>query len=129
MSLPLLLPPHCLLACAACYGASDSPLAQGMNWGIVSLLATVLLVLGGVVAFFVSLARRAAALSRAPAPGAAASVPEGAVPASGPPRLARVRHPSPFTRHPSLVTRHFWISYDGKTAGFASRRLGKRPTC
>jgi hypothetical protein len=26
------------LACATCYGASDSPLAQGMNWGILTLL-------------------------------------------------------------------------------------------
>ena len=25
------------LACATCYGASDSPLAQGMNWGIATL--------------------------------------------------------------------------------------------
>ena len=33
-------PPE-LLACAACYGKSDSALAQGMNWGILSLLAVV----------------------------------------------------------------------------------------
>ena len=25
-------------ACATCYGASDSPMAQGMNWGIMVLL-------------------------------------------------------------------------------------------
>src|SRR2546426_9364216 len=26
--------PDSLWACAACYGQSDSPMAQGMNWGI-----------------------------------------------------------------------------------------------
>jgi hypothetical protein len=36
-----------------------------MNWGIVSLLGTILLVLAGIAAFFVSLARKSAALSRA----------------------------------------------------------------
>jgi len=41
------------LACATCYGASDSPLAQGMNWGIVTLLGVIGSVLAGVVAFFV----------------------------------------------------------------------------
>lgn len=41
------------LACATCYGASDSPLAQGMNWGIASLLGVIGMVLAGVVAFFV----------------------------------------------------------------------------
>ena len=63
----LILAPNSLLACAACYGKSDSPLAQGMNWGIASLLGTILLVLGGIACFFVSLARRSAALSRAAA--------------------------------------------------------------
>ena len=52
-------PPE-LLACAACYGKSDSALAQGMNWGILSLLALVVFVLGGIAAFFVYLAKRAA---------------------------------------------------------------------
>ena len=55
-------------ACAACYGQSDSPLAAGMNWGIMTLLGMIVLVLGGVAAFFVFLARRSAALA---APAAA----------------------------------------------------------
>ena len=61
----LALPHHpaSLLACAACYGQSDSPMAAGMNWGILSLLAVVAVVLGGVAAFFVYLARRSAALA------------------------------------------------------------------
>ncbi len=52
-----------LFACAACYGQSDSPMAAGMNWGILSLLITVVLVLGAIVAFFIHLARRSAAAS------------------------------------------------------------------
>jgi len=56
-------------ACAACYGQSDAPMAQGMNWGILSLLAVIVVVLGTVAAFFIYLARRAAELS-AKAPGA-----------------------------------------------------------
>ena len=50
-----------LLACAACYGQSDSPMAHGMNWGIFSLLTVVVSVLGTIAAFFIYLARRAAA--------------------------------------------------------------------
>ena len=55
-----LIQPDSLLACAACYGQSDAPMAQGMNWGILSLLGIIITVLGGVAAFFISLARRAA---------------------------------------------------------------------
>ncbi len=56
---------HLLLACAACYGQSDSPLAHGLNWGIFSLLATIVLVLGGVAGFFVYLAKKSAAVAAA----------------------------------------------------------------
>ena len=55
-------------ACAACYGQSDSPMAQGMNWGILSLLFMIGLVLSGVVAFFIYLARKSAAVSVTPPP-------------------------------------------------------------
>ncbi len=61
--LGLALSPHSLLACAACYGQSDSAMARGMNWGIASLLAIILLVLGGIGAFFIHLARRSAVLA------------------------------------------------------------------
>jgi heme/copper-type cytochrome/quinol oxidase subunit 2 len=57
-----------ILACAACYGQSDAPLARGMNWGIFSLLVTTVLVLGGVAASFVWLARRSAAAAAPLAP-------------------------------------------------------------
>jgi len=49
-------------ACAVCYGASDSPLAQGMNWGIVTLLGFIGFVLAALVVFFVHLGRRSARL-------------------------------------------------------------------
>ena len=52
-----------LLACAACYGQSDSPMAAGMNWGILSLLTVMAVVLGGVSAFFIYLAKRSARVS------------------------------------------------------------------
>jgi hypothetical protein len=52
------MPAHPAAACAACFGKSDSPLASGMNWGIFSLLAVIVPVLGGVAAFFIYLARK-----------------------------------------------------------------------
>lgn len=51
------------LACATCYGASDSPLAQGMNWGIMVLLGFVGTVMTGIVAFFVHVGRNSAKMS------------------------------------------------------------------
>jgi hypothetical protein len=51
-------------ACAACYGQSDSPLAEGMNWGILSLLAVVLVIWAGIGAAVVHFARRAARVAR-----------------------------------------------------------------
>jgi len=51
------------LACATCYGASDSPLAQGMNWGIVTLLGVIGSVLAGIVAFFVHVGVKSAKLN------------------------------------------------------------------
>ena len=61
--LSLALFPSSLMACAACAGQSDSAMAQGMNWGIFSLMAVIVTVLGGVAAFFIYLARRSAALA------------------------------------------------------------------
>ena len=56
----LALHPGSALACAACYGASDSPMAKGMNWGILSLLGVVVMVLGSVASFFVFIGKKAA---------------------------------------------------------------------
>jgi hypothetical protein len=57
-SLAVVLHSSPALACAACFGKSDSALARGMNMGIFSLLAVVVGVLGGVAGFFIYLARR-----------------------------------------------------------------------
>jgi hypothetical protein len=60
----VLCAPKTVFACATCYGASDSPMAQGMNWGIATLLVVILSVLTGVVAFFVHVGFKSAALNR-----------------------------------------------------------------
>jgi hypothetical protein len=52
--------PGSALACAACFGKSDSSLAKGMNWGIASLLVVVIGVLSGIASFFVYIARKSA---------------------------------------------------------------------
>ena len=59
----LALHPGPLWACAACAGQSDSPMAKGMNLGILSLLAVIGVVLGGVVSFFVYLGKKSATVS------------------------------------------------------------------
>ena len=55
--------PHLVRACAACAGQSDSPMAKGMNLGILSLLAVIGVVLGGVVSFFVYLGMKSATVA------------------------------------------------------------------
>lgn len=50
------------MACAACYGQSDSPMAKGMNAGIFALLAVVGTIWCGAATFFVFLHRRSNAL-------------------------------------------------------------------
>jgi hypothetical protein len=59
------------LACVTCFGRSDSPLAEGMNMGILFLLGVVLAVLAALTCFFVYLGRRAAAAANADAPAPA----------------------------------------------------------
>jgi hypothetical protein len=53
--------PASVWACTACYGQSDSPMARGLNWGIFTLLAVVVGVLGTFASFFVYLSRKSAA--------------------------------------------------------------------
>jgi len=54
--------PSPLFACAACAGGKTSAaLAQGMNWGIFTLLAIVALMLTSIATFFIFLIRREAA--------------------------------------------------------------------
>jgi heme/copper-type cytochrome/quinol oxidase subunit 2 len=52
--------PQAAQACAVCFGNPDSKLNQGMLAGVFVLLMVVVAVLGGFVALFVFLARRAA---------------------------------------------------------------------
>ena len=59
----LLLMPRAAHACSVCFGNSDSKLSQGMLAGVLVLLLFVIAVLGGFVALFVYLARRAAAVA------------------------------------------------------------------
>jgi hypothetical protein len=58
---------HSALACLACSGQSDSPMAKGMNAGIYVLLGFIGFVLSGATTFFVFLARRSAAVAKASA--------------------------------------------------------------
>ena len=60
-----LFAPVKLFACATCYGASDSPMADGMNWGIFTLLGIVVPVLVSFLAFFIYLIRKSEALAKA----------------------------------------------------------------
>ena len=56
--------PQTASACAACFGKSDSKMAQGMNMGIFSLLAVVVFMQAAVGAFFfVFLKKRAAKIA------------------------------------------------------------------
>jgi uncharacterized membrane protein len=58
-----LLAPETVQACSTCFGrVSDSPLAEGMNMGIFTLLAVLGVVLAGLISFFVFLARRSSSL-------------------------------------------------------------------
>ena len=53
-----------LLACATCYGQSDSKLAEGMNWGILTLMVVVYGVLMGIAGFFAYIIYRSKRLAR-----------------------------------------------------------------
>ena len=58
--------PSRMFACAACYGGSiDSPMADGMNWGIFTLLGVVGTVLATFLVFFIHIIRRSEALNAA----------------------------------------------------------------
>lgn len=56
------------LACAACYGQANGPMADGMTWGIFTLLGVVVPVLGGFLAFFIYLIRKSEAMANTVVP-------------------------------------------------------------
>ena len=60
-----LLAPLPTFACATCYGAVDSPMADGMNWGIFTLMGVIGTVLATFAAFFIYIIRKNAALAAA----------------------------------------------------------------
>jgi hypothetical protein len=61
----LLAAPTDLLACPVCFGRSDSPMAQGMSYGVMALLGVTAAVLAGFAAFFLFLMRRMSAFEAA----------------------------------------------------------------
>jgi hypothetical protein len=58
-ALALVAAPRVALACPVCFGASDSPMAQATNAGIMFMLVIVVGVLVGFASFIVYLIRRA----------------------------------------------------------------------
>jgi hypothetical protein len=57
----MLASPTAALACAACFGKSDSNMAKSVNAAIFSLMGVIVTVLIGAASFFVFLSRRSAA--------------------------------------------------------------------
>ena len=68
LMIALALAPSQLFACATCFGKSDSALASGMNWGIFTLMAVIITVLGTIASFFIFIIRRQNALAKTEAP-------------------------------------------------------------
>lgn len=58
-TLALVAAPRAALACPVCFGQSDSPLAKGLNIGVLFLLGTITAVLIAFASFMIYLARRA----------------------------------------------------------------------
>ena len=62
------------LACPVCFGASDAPMAHGMNWGVLTLLGVTVGVLVCFAVLFLRLLRRSEERSTIrPAPHAVAT--------------------------------------------------------
>ncbi len=59
--------PQAAHACAACFGKSDSKMAEAYNMGIFAMLGFVALMFVGVISFFVYITRRAALVSNSTA--------------------------------------------------------------
>jgi hypothetical protein len=60
------LAPTKLTACAICYGGPiDSPMADGMNWAILTLGVIITVVLGGFVTFLIYAIRKSEAVEAA----------------------------------------------------------------
>jgi hypothetical protein len=71
----VLLIPRAAAACPVCFGASDGPILQGSNMGILALLIVTVGVLCAFGGFFFTLARRAARAVPEP-PAAVETIPQ-----------------------------------------------------
>ena len=61
-----LLAPAKMFACATCYGANiDSPMAEGMNWAILTLGTIITVVLGAFLTFLIYAIRKSEAVEAA----------------------------------------------------------------
>ena len=58
-TIALVAAPRVALACPVCFGQSDSPLAKGVNMGVLFMLETITAVLIAFASFMIYLARRA----------------------------------------------------------------------
>ena len=58
-TIALVAAPRVAFACPVCFGQSDSPLAKGVNMGVLFLLGMITAVLIGFASFMIYLARRA----------------------------------------------------------------------
>jgi hypothetical protein len=57
------LTPKAMFACAACYGGNiDAPMADGMNWAILTLGVVITTVLGAFLTFLIRTIRKSEAL-------------------------------------------------------------------
>ena len=71
--------PARLFACAACYGGNgniDTPITNGMNWGIFTLMAVIGTVLAVFLTFLIHVIRKSEALNAAAEANARAHSPE-----------------------------------------------------
>lgn len=59
ITIAVLLPPRLALACPVCFGQSDAPLAEAINFGVIAMLVVVAGVLSAFGAFMFYLNRRA----------------------------------------------------------------------
>ena len=59
-----LFAPAKIFACATCYGATDSPMTEGMNWGILTLLGILGPMLAAFLCFFIYLIRKSETLAK-----------------------------------------------------------------
>jgi heme/copper-type cytochrome/quinol oxidase subunit 2 len=61
-----ILAPSQVYACATCYGGNiDSPMADGMNWGIFTLMGVIGTVLATFLTFLIYIIRKSEALNAA----------------------------------------------------------------